>query len=303
MILTCPECATSYFVDDAKVGFDGRNVRCHSCKHRWFARVQPEMELSEEEIEPDLALEAEPEPELEPEPQEVSDLPAEELPKVFRARAEARRNIKVAAATGAVWAVMGAMLLAVVGFGYLFRVDVVRFFPKAASAYAAIRIPVNPVGLDFEDVTARPALKDGHAALIISGKIRNVVDESVPAPPVRITVIDTHGKPVVTKIADPQDAAIPSGETRHFVITLLDPPTTSKDAIVTFALDIKAHPTGHAPAKAGEPKMELRGAMDEAHEASPAPAAAPAHEPVPHAAPAAPAHAAPAAEAHHAPHG
>ena len=37
MILTCPECATSYFVDDSRIPSDGRRVKCSSCGHRWRA--------------------------------------------------------------------------------------------------------------------------------------------------------------------------------------------------------------------------------------------------------------------------
>ena len=37
MILTCPECATSYFVDDSKVPA-GRQVKCSNCGARWVAQ-------------------------------------------------------------------------------------------------------------------------------------------------------------------------------------------------------------------------------------------------------------------------
>src|ERR1700759_947441 len=40
MILTCPECATSYFVDDARVPPAGRKVKCSHCGANWVA--QPE---------------------------------------------------------------------------------------------------------------------------------------------------------------------------------------------------------------------------------------------------------------------
>ena len=35
MILTCPECHTSYTVKDGAIPPHGRNVRCASCKHSW----------------------------------------------------------------------------------------------------------------------------------------------------------------------------------------------------------------------------------------------------------------------------
>src|SRR5882757_5803177 len=37
MILTCPECATSYFVDDSRISSAGRTVKCSNCGARWTA--------------------------------------------------------------------------------------------------------------------------------------------------------------------------------------------------------------------------------------------------------------------------
>ena len=36
MILTCPECDTQYFADDATIGDSGRTVKCAACGHSWF---------------------------------------------------------------------------------------------------------------------------------------------------------------------------------------------------------------------------------------------------------------------------
>src|SRR5687767_8909725 len=53
MILTCPECATSYFVDDLRIPRGGRMVKCTTCGNRWRAfqdRSLPEREVPEEEM-------------------------------------------------------------------------------------------------------------------------------------------------------------------------------------------------------------------------------------------------------------
>lgn len=259
MILTCPECATSYFVDDGKIPAAGREVRCAACGTRWHAKL---------EAEPENAEAAAHEPESAPvvvEPPVLRERPNREgLPKSFRARAEEKKNVKKAAAAGAVWAGMGLMFVVLIGAAYLFRVDVVKLWPRTASAYAELRIPVNPLGLEFEDVGAKPALTDGHAALIVTGKIRNTKDHAIESPPLRIELLDKAGKRIAAKIADPENAMIPPGETRHFQVSLLDPPIAAQDANVTFAMDRKVARKALNAQTPGVQPVSLRGSVAQA---------------------------------------
>lgn len=269
MILTCPECATRYFVPDDKVGPDGRTVKCSSCGNRWTAHGEPALELfvdanvgaTAREPASDLAVEGKP----------VSALPGEELPKVFRQKADTDRRVREAATTGVVWAGMAVALMALVATAVMFRVNVVKLWPASASAFAMVKgLEVNPTGLTIEDVRAEAALQDGHAALAVTGIIRNVEEVAATAPPLRVTLINKAGKVVAVKLAAPADPKIPPGGVRHFVVTLLDPPTTAADLEVTFDLDHKTPPPARPVEKHG---LDLRGAAEPAH-----PPAAPAAE-------------------------
>lgn len=278
MILTCPECATSYFVDDSKIGPDGRSVRCASCGTRWRARLgddayevvgdaAPAPAAPEPRrfpaAEPPVA--AAPPPASEPveEPALRVRPAAEELPRKFRARAQAKKNVKEAAAAGIVWAGMAAMVMLTIGAAYVFRVDVVRLWPRTASAYAAVKAPVNPLGLEFEAVGARPALKDGQAALVVSGKIRNVKDRTIESPPLRIQLVDGRGKELAVTIADPENASIPPGESRGFAVDVVNPPLAVENALVTFALDRKVQVKAQAKAARPPEQLHLRGPVGE----------------------------------------
>ena len=91
MILTCPECATRYFVPDEKVSASGRTVRCSNCGNRWTAFGQTDLELF---VDPEGGAEG-----RDPKAEEldVSELPGEELPKVFRQKATNDRRAREAA--------------------------------------------------------------------------------------------------------------------------------------------------------------------------------------------------------------
>lgn len=281
MILTCPECATRYFVPDDKVGPDGRTVKCSSCGNRWTAHGEPALELFVDASEGATARD--PVSDLVFDEKPVSALPGEELPKVFRQKADTDRRVREAATAGIVWAGMAVALMALVATAVVFRVGVVKLWPASAAAYAGVGLPVNRLGLTIENVRAEAALQDGHAALAVTGVIRNVEDTAATAPPLRVTLTNKAGKVVAVKLAAPADPKIPSGGVRHFVVTLLDPPTTAADLEVAFDLDHHAPPPTKTAVKHGP---ALRGSAEPSHPPAhpPADTAAEAH-PLPESSP------------------
>lgn len=266
MILTCPDCSTSYFVDDAKIPQQGRVVKCASCGNRWTARHEAPVTAPEPVASPTPApadsplgpidqptLEAAPDPGAEP-----TGRSGEALPRAFRAKADDTRRLREAAATGVVWAGMSAALALMVVVAVVFRVDVVRLWPSTAGAFASVGLPVNSIGLAIEGVEFEPALQDGYAALSVSGMIRNIEDRTITAPPLQIRLLDKNGVAVATKIARPADPVIPPGETRHFAIALIDPPGAAADLEITFA-ELRA---AAEPPSAPTELLDLRGAAE-----------------------------------------
>jgi predicted Zn finger-like uncharacterized protein len=261
MILTCPECASRYFVAGDSIGAAGRAVRCSSCGARWTARPEDAAPDRAEATPPpaprEEAFEVAVEPPREAEPAAI----VEPLPKAFRERAATRQRMREAAAAGAVWAGLAAGFMLIIGATLVMRQDIARLWPRTAGAYAMIGLPVNLVGLTIENQHAQPQLQDGHAALVVSGLLRNIRDRPVAAPPLRISLLNPAGKPLAVKIADPGGARIPPGEARRFVVNMLDPPVSATDVDIAFVLDRPSHP--RAPASAGEPppaRLSLRGA-------------------------------------------
>ncbi len=221
-------------------------MRCTSCSASWRAFPEELIDLEDE-------LEDEPEEELEyaaidagPTPpasvdedlfeRPVAELPADELPKAFRARAETERKVREAAVHGAIWAAMGAAFALIITTALVFRIDIVRIWPRTASAYAGIGMPVNFTGLTIENVKASPGLQDGHASLMVTGVMRNIRAKPIAAPPLSITLLDKSGKPMLARTVTPEDPLVPAGQTRSFSVSLLDPPTGATDLEVEFLL-------------------------------------------------------------------
>jgi predicted Zn finger-like uncharacterized protein len=251
MILTCPTCASQYRIDESKLGPQGRTVRCAGCGDSWRAEPLGEpLQLTPELVAPEQAVEvftggAEP---------DLAETPAEELPKVFRQKAEARRRTREAMAAGMVWGGMSAGLALLVLAAVVFRVQVVQLWPRTAGAYAAVRLPVNPLGVAPDNVQAAPGLENGHAALIVTGAERNIESQPRGPVPLRISLYDKAGARLLSRVVDLPPSPLGGGESRPFRVSFLDPPMAVAQVGVDFADPSPApSPETHSP--------RLRGAL------------------------------------------
>jgi predicted Zn finger-like uncharacterized protein len=275
MILTCPSCATSYFTPDEAIGASGRTVRCKSCRHTWRAMLDDPLELSHAPAPGEAVSFSKHD---EPEPESLAETAAPELPKAFRARAEQQRRLRRAATHGVVWAGIASGFAALLASAWLFRVEVVEMAPRAAAAYAAIGLTVNPTGLDFEAVSARPVPSDP-GKVLVSGALRNVRDNERIAPPVRVALLDSHGAEIGHAIVRIDAAPVLPGKVQGFAVVIPDPGARGQGVGVAFVLDedrdkAAPHP---APVHADTRRPPAAPAHAAAHEAkapAPTPAAA-----------------------------
>lgn len=243
MILTCPACATSYFIRDDAMGPNGRKVRCQSCGEVWRASADEPLELT---LTPEPAAKAEPRLEPAPEAASLAETPAPELPRAFRARAEQQRRLRRAAAQGAVWAAMASVFIGLLASAWLFRVEVVEAFPRAAGAYDMVGIPVNPVGLDFEAMSAREA-PNQPGMVLVAGALRNVRDEEIVAPPVRVALLDEHGAEVGFRVIPIDAAPVLPGKVQGFAALIPDPGGHAAGIGVDFTAGPATAPRPAAP--------------------------------------------------------
>jgi predicted Zn finger-like uncharacterized protein len=251
MILTCPACATSYFVDDAKIGSEGRTVRCASCGERWWATLPQEGDApapvitDEQRAESAAARRAQRQKEAREAAQAAAA--SDDGPMMFAAQARSRKKAAPLISSTVITAVMAAVVVALLAAALVLRADVVRIWPPSAGAFALVGLAPNPTGLALEGIKADRILKDGHAALSVSGAIRNVSHSALIAPPLRITLTDPAGKTVAVQIAKPDGVTIPVGAVRYFAVSIIDPPAMARDMDVDFVLDkpVQKAPTAY----------------------------------------------------------
>ncbi len=249
MILTCPACATSYFIRDDAVGPEGRKVRCQSCGEVWRATPDEPLELT---LTPEVSAPLAPTPAPEPEPEapSLAETPAPELPRAFRARAERQKKLRRAAAHGVVWAGLAAVFIGLIAAALVFRVQIVQVFPRAASAYAMVGAPVNVVGLDFEALTAKSA-PNRPGMVLVSGAVRNVRDAEIVAPPIRVALLDAQGAEVGSKIVKMEGPPVLPGKVQGFAVLIPDPGGHGAGIGVDFAPPpAPAKPSGDHPQSA-----------------------------------------------------
>lgn len=272
MILTCPACATRYFVDDDRIGAAGRTVRCASCGSAWRAQLEEPLELTSSAEEGAIAREP-----LSFKSDEDVEPTAPELPKAFRARQQQKRKMREAAVAGVVWAGLASCFVGLFAAAYLFRVDVVKLYPSTAGAYAAVGVPVNPTGLEFEKVKADPAA-DGLPAVVVTGLVRNVEKETAHVPPVVVSLLDKGGKKLATRVVKISNTPIAPGKALSFSVALADPDATTATVETSFVLEKplkpKPKPKSAKPAATQKPQAQAP-AAPHGKAAATAPAAQP----------------------------
>ncbi len=239
MILTCPDCATSYFVDDDRVPPQGRMVKCTSCSHRWRATPSgaPEESLAPVRKALQQAVATDAPAIIEDDLEFVATTP---MPAV---KTKTSRKWPVSLIAGAAGA--GA-LAAGIGTVVVLRQQVVDIAPSSAGVFTALGLEVDTLGLVIEDVTSKAVMQTGQPVLAVTGAIRNRYGTAAEAPPIRISLIDAEHRIVASLLAEPLNAKVPAGARRYFSLSMPNPPAGAHELEIAFDLTAKVRPEAAA---------------------------------------------------------
>lgn len=267
MRLDCPSCAAGFDVNPKLLEPNGRTVRCASCKTTWFAPA-PSLVMADGEEEvfesapvpmPEVTAEdradheaRKPSAKKPPEiitPQDGDIAYVEDAPSAVPGRepdpapvaAASQPKLVSAAAPGArkrpsriPLGFVAALLFAVVALGVISRHSIVRAAPELASLYAAIGLPVNLRGLDFQNIRTKQEIQDGITVLAIEGEVENVANRAVELPRVRLSVLGDNGVEIYAWTALLPRSILYPHERVPFKSRLASPPAAGKEIMVRF---------------------------------------------------------------------
>lgn len=257
MKIVCPSCTSQYELDAAKLGPDGRKVRCAACKTLWHvdaAQDLPEPPSAEEMqamLSEELARasqetpeQVEPEPAAETQPVEAAPPPVEGAPPppIPRRRGKTRsRKVMSKQAmgerlrgAGMPLAICGAGLL-VLGLAFWQRDLAVRAAPQLASVFETLGLPVNLRGLKLTAVESG-VVDDGQGRfLIVEGDVTNIRRGVTPVPAIEVVVKDAAGQTLYTWTTDPPRPSLEPAELMRFRARLAQPPENGQSVQVRFA--------------------------------------------------------------------
>lgn len=268
MQIVCPHCSTSYGIDSAKLGDDGRSVRCSRCKEVWLARREDAVEFVNEttvaagshqqDPEQDAAAEwdalAREQDETDNEAPHVdspsiagdwqagspdwtadsTDGQAGRFPWIGRfmkpkaAGPTPRLNTPIGLTVACT--AMGALVLALV----IWRAEMVRLLPQTAAFYKLVGLDVNLRGLRFRDVKVSSETVEGTSMLVIEGAITDDSNKPVELPRLRFSIRDAQGAEIYAWNAVLEQSFLRPGEKAVFKSRLASPPPGGRNVDVRF---------------------------------------------------------------------
>jgi predicted Zn finger-like uncharacterized protein len=230
MILTCPQCATRYQIDDSKFPPEGRKVRCTKCGHVWFqAALPPEPEPGRVSApagvtSPALAGQA---------GADAPRGPMRPAPPPETRRKQGARGERMAAVAG--WMGLVAVLGLIAWGAIRYRDAIADVWPQTSSLYAALGLPANARGPAFESVSYRREIQAGQAVLIVNGTIVNAGAREIAVPGIQVVLTDDRQRSVDRWGFSPPQPHLKPGARMNFTTRRANPPSSARHLDIHFA--------------------------------------------------------------------
>lgn len=116
-----------------------------------------------------------------------------------------------------------------------YRTDIVRAWPKSASAFAMIGQPANLYGIDIRGVQARAGVDVKGPRVIVGGVLASVSRKSEPVAYLKVSLVDAKGAEKLSWMVDPGVTVLQPGKVQRFETTRSNPIRGDLKVVVAFA--------------------------------------------------------------------
>ena len=228
--ISCPQCGAAYDVPARLLGTGTRQVRCTRCGTFWQAgSTSPESAPASTHGAPG------------------PDADAQTPARSRLDRVPARVSMRALRRTGAgEWAGYALLLIACLALwlAVVWRDNIITVFPDLASLYARLGLPANRRGLIFETVTMMRGgqkARSGQtgaippdAVYVVEARLRNVTDEMVDVPMIRLSLMDGERREIHNWFVTPSAASMSAGDWLAIRTEFIDPLSQARDLELRF---------------------------------------------------------------------
>ena len=267
IVLSCPNCATRFSAPADKFIPNGRQVRCSNCQQTWFHAAPTTSEIPAPDAATGLSGGATVSTRgatsvtaTAPAPAKATATPAPAkeattTPEGSTIREELaqreRRRRDGGFFTWLLWAL--ALLLLAAILAYVFRAPLARAVPSLAPALerytdridttaqrlVGTQAPASPFVLrDIRyDLRGYDEGEEGERAMLVEAQVENTGDTDLPAPQLRVRIVDPEGAPLLAAIIGPEDmdaATIKAGGSTRYFTRIPEPSADFARVLVDF---------------------------------------------------------------------
>lgn len=223
MQIDCPSCRKSYHIIDAVLGSAGRHVVCPCCDAIWFVAADAHAAVG---AATDQALSTLPKIAI----TTADRNPHRAEPAALSYPSVPERRLRRALTNICAGAALVVLMMIVIGA----RAEIVRLWPRAATAYAALGLAVNLHGLALENFHTVVTNDGLQTVLGIEGKIENLRPRATKIPSIQLAIRDKNGHILYSwQVAAPQQS-LAAHATFTFRARLAAPPAAGAAVLVRF---------------------------------------------------------------------
>jgi predicted Zn finger-like uncharacterized protein len=286
MIITCPACSARYNVAESAIPSSGRKVKCAACAHQWLQmpegnvlpvalaaghgvdKTGPGPNTGTDTASGAAVAKRRGGKQAGKANRKGITFPGFKLPfnlpkwgkskapvaahEALRQKTHGKIKGSLRLAAGASWALVIAVAGGGIAYAIVHRTEIVRAWPKSASAFSLIGMPANLYGVDITGVQVAAGVDATGPRIVVAGVLQSVSRTVEPVAWLRVALVDAAGKEVGNWMVDPGVAELAPGAIQRFRTIKRNPPRGELQAVVTFGEPPRLAPRAPPEPPAGQ---------------------------------------------------